>query len=223
MSIASATGLYPSYKSLDSFIDVDRLKGLDAYLTERIARRVQAERDLAFYTGPFLLNGDAPTLPGSRMIALSRSERAEAYYDLDRSELWRPTEEAAEFVELMAFIATLPFAATARMMNMYDPNGRAVSAHKDHDRADVCHEFIWFRTSLGKPFYMLDPTSGERLYVSSHSAWFDTVNQYHGADATGELSFSIRVDGIFTDEFRSRIPFPAGNRASAPSLWAAQP
>ena len=222
MSEGAGEGLYPSYKSFDAFIDVERLKGLDALLTERVARRIRAERDLAFYTGPFLLNGDAPTLPGSRMIALSRSERSEAYYDLDRCELWHPTEEAAEFAELMDFIATLPFAATARMMIMYDPDGRAVSAHKDHDRADLCHEFIWFRTSLAKPFYMLDPESGERLYVASHSAWFDTVNQYHGADATGELSFSIRVDGVFTDAFRSRIPWPAGNRASAPSLWAAQ-
>jgi hypothetical protein len=212
---------YPSYVDLDPFIDVDWLRDLDTYVRNAIERRL-AGRDTAFYTGPFLLDGAAPDRPGSRMIYLSRSEHADDYYDLDRTELWHPTPEAAELSELMAFIATLPFKATGRMLVIYDDSGRAVSAHRDHDSRDLCHEFIWFRTNLGKPFYMLDPDTGEKLYVASHAAWFDTVNQFHGADATGELSFSIRVDGVFTDEFRRGIPFPAENRASAPALWAMQ-
>jgi hypothetical protein len=69
---------------------------------------------------------------------------------------------------------------------------------------------------------MLNPVTGERCYVRSHSAWFDTVNQYHGADAASGLSFSIRVDGRFTEEFRRQIPVCAENPASAPALWAAR-
>jgi hypothetical protein len=84
----------------------------------------------------------------------------------------------------------------------------------------LCHEFIWFRTNLNKPFFMLDPRTGEKRTVRSHSAWFDTVNQYHGGEATGELAFSIRVDGVFSDDFRALIPFPATGRAAAPALWA---
>ena len=67
---------------------------------------------------------------------------------------------------------------------------------------------------------MLDPASGRRVYVKSHAAWFDTVNQYHGADATGELSVSIRVDGVFNDEFRRQIPFSKQGSSAAPALWA---
>jgi hypothetical protein len=212
--------LYPSYKDLDPFIDVQRLRALDLYLRERIERRLKKARDLAFYTGPFLLDGKAPHLPGSRLIYLSRSSREENYYDLDRTDIWNATEEAAEYSELMDFVATLPFKATGRMIIMYDDSGRAVPAHRDHDSADLCHEFVWFRTSLAKPFYMLNPDTGEKLYVRSHAAWFDTVNQYHGADPTGGLSFSIRVDGVFTDAFRAQIPFPPQNRASAASAWA---
>jgi hypothetical protein len=66
---------------------------------------------------------------------------------------------------------------------------------------------------------MLDPESGRQLYVRSHAAWFDTVNQYHGADATGELSISIRVDGVFNDEFRRQIP-ASKHASSAAALWA---
>ena len=214
-------GQYPSYKDLDPFIDLGWLKSLDLYVRKRIERRLAAAQDLAFYTGPFLLDDAAPCLPGSRLIYLATSAREENYYDLDRTDLWSPSEDADEFSELMDFIATLPFRQRGRIIIMYDSSGRAVTAHRDHDSAELCHEFIWFRTNFSKPFYMLNPDTGEKLYVSSHSAWFDTVNQYHGADASGGLSFSIRVDGVFTDEFRSRIPFPEHNRSAAPTLWAA--
>jgi hypothetical protein len=46
------------------------------------------------------------------------------------------------------------------------------------------------------------------------------VNQYHGADGTGGLSFSIRVDGRFNADFRRLVSFPEGNRAAAPAHWA---
>lgn len=217
---ASPRPLYPSYVDLDPYIDVPRLKSLDGYLRDRLEQRIERARDLQFYTGPFLLDGRAPDRPGPRMVYLSRSSREEDYYDLDRTELWRVSEEAAEFSELMDFIATLPFAATGRMLIIYDDGGRSVPAHRDHDSEDLCHEFVWMRTNFAKPFYMLDPATGERLYVASHSAWFDTVNQYHGADESGGLSFSIRVDGRFCDALRSRIPFPASGRSAAPALWA---
>jgi hypothetical protein len=215
-----ATARYPSYKNLDPFIDVEQLKALDEFITERLQQRLAEAQDRQFYTGPFLLDAEAPDRPGSRMVYLSRSREPENYYDLDRTSLWEPTPDAEEFAPLMDFIATLPFAATARMLIMYDGSGRAVSAHKDHDSPELCHEFIWFRTNRRKPFYMLDPETGEKLVVASHAAWFDTVNQFHGADASGGLSFSIRVDGVFSDALRAQIPFPIENRAAAPTLWA---
>jgi hypothetical protein len=211
---------YPSYKNLDAFIDVDRLKALDGFIAKRLLDRLTLARDRRFYTGPFLLDANTPDRPGSRMIELSRSREPEDYYDLDRTDVWELSPEAGAFAPLMDFIATLPFSATGRMLIMYDPHGRAVSAHKDHDSTELCHEFIWLRTNLSKPFYMLNPETGERAYVTGHAAWFDTVNQFHGADASGELSFSIRIDGVFNDAIRSRIPFSDENRAATPSIWA---
>jgi hypothetical protein len=211
---------YPSYVDLDPFIDTDRLSALDAHIRERLERRSQDAKDLAFYTGPFLLDARQPYLPGSRLVYLTQSQREQDYYDLDRTDLWRRTEDAELFPELMGFIDTLPFEATGRMIIMYDDSGRPVSAHRDHDSPDLCHEFIWFRTNLDKPFFMLNPGSGEKLYVRSHAAWFDTVNQYHGADATGGLSFSVRVDGRFNADFRRLISFPEDNRAAAAAYWS---
>lgn len=213
---------YPSYKSLDRFIDVERLKSLDDYITQRIKKHLEVHNDLAFYTGPYRLQEDAPDRPGSRMIYLAQSSEPDSYFDLDKSELWHATEATSEFSLLMDFIATLPFKSTGRMLIMYDNINRPVTAHRDHAEQDICHEFIWFRTNLKKPFYLLDPGTNERKYVESYSAWFDTVNQFHGSDAVEGLTFSIRVDGTFTDEFKSQIPVAnSGNVAATPSLWAA--
>jgi len=212
---------YPCYRPFDEFIDVERLKSLDGYVSERIERRLARQRDIPFYTGPYRLNESEPERPGIRMIYLAQSIRDDEYFDLDKIELWQRTEEALEFQQLIDFIETLPFKATGRMLIMYDDAGAAGPAHRDHVETALCHEFIWFRTNFRKPFYMLEPATGEKQYVESYSAWFDTVNQFHGTDAHQGLGFSIRVDGIFTDEFRRRIPWCASNRASTPALWAA--
>jgi hypothetical protein len=212
--------IYPSYKSFDEFIDTDRLRSLDGYLTQRIKRHIQTHEDLKFYTGPYCLEKGAPARPGSRMIYLSFSEKPDSYFDLDKTELWHPTVYTTEFALLMDFIGTLPFQATGRMLIMYDDAPRAIPAHRDHIETGVCHEFFWFRTNLKKRFYMLNHKTNERKYVEGYSAWFDSVNQYHGSDAAHGLTFSIRVDGKFTDEFRTKIPQPKINLASTPSYWA---
>jgi hypothetical protein len=214
---------YPCYKSFDEFIDVERLKSLDGYITERIKQHIQAQKDIPFYTGPYRLKDSSPDRPGSRMIYLAQSNQPDSYFDLDKTEIWHRTPDASEFHWLMEFIETLPFKATGRMLIMYDDVARPVTAHRDHTSTETCHEFIWFRTNMNKPFYMFNHKTREKKYVESYSAWFDTVNQFHGTDAGAELTFSIRVDGIFTDEFRKLIPTPAHNRASTPALWASLP
>lgn len=212
---------YPSYVSLDSLVDVQRLRSLDGYICQRVKRHIlENEDDKSFYTGPYRLHRTNIDRPGSRMIYLTRSREPDSYFDLDRPELWEITEAANEFSLLMDLIRTFPFKATGRMLVIYDDHRNDIPAHRDHVDADVLHEFIWFRTNLSKPLYMLCYQSGEKRYVDGYSAWFDTVNQFHGIDGVDGLSFSVRVDGIFTDEFRSTIPTPSCNPASTPSFWA---
>jgi hypothetical protein len=211
---------YPSYKSFDSLIDVSRLRALDGYIRQRIIRRLGEREDPKFYTGPYTLKEEIAGRPGSRMIYLAESELPDSYFDLDRADVWRRSEAAIEFALLMDFIDTLPFASTGRMLIMYDDRPREVPAHRDHTETEILHDFLWLRTSTEKPFYMLNPTTGEKKMVQGYSAWFDTVNQFHGSEAADRLTFSIRVDGIFTDELKALIPRPAFNAASTPSYWA---
>ena len=211
---------YPSFKSFDEFIDVERLRSLDGYIRQRIKRHIIEDNDLKFYTGPYTLNEDVAGRPGSRMIYLAQSDLPDSYFDLDRPDIWRPTEAATEFSLLMDFIATLPFKSTGRMLIMYDDVPREVPAHRDHTETEVLHDFIWFRTNRQKPFYVLNPETGEKKNIDGYSAWFDTVNQFHGSSASTSMAFSLRVDGVFTDEFKARIPTPPFNAASTPSYWA---
>src|SRR5688572_14200718 len=211
---------YPSYKSFDGLIDVQRLRSLDSYIRERIKRRITQGTDPKFYTGPYTLKEDIAGRPGSRMIYLSESELPDSYFDLDRTDVWHRSAAATEFALLMDFIATLPFKATGRMLIMYDDEPRAVPAHRDHTETEVLHDFLWFRTNFNKPFYMLNCHTGEKKNVEGHTAWFDSVNQFHGSDAAAGFAFSVRVDGVFTDEFAAAIPRPPYNAASTPSYWA---
>jgi hypothetical protein len=194
---------------------------LDDYLTGLIERHIKAEKD-DYFINQHRLDETMPYQPGVREIWLSRTKPGVPYnyQDLNRGDLWRLTEEAGEFALLMDFIETLPFQTKGRMLIIHDHAGKSVPAHRDHLETDVCHEFIWFRTNLRKPFYMLNHLTGEKQYVESYSAWFDSVNQFHGSDPYDGLSFSIRVDGKFTDEFRDSIPKPEFNLASTPSYWA---
>ncbi len=212
---------YPCYKSFDEFIDVGRLLSLNDYIIERINRHIKAEQD-DYFLNLHRLDEAMPYQPGVREIWLTRTKPGTAYdyVNLDKTGFWEPTEAAEEFADLMGFIATLPFKETGRVLIIYDDSGREVPPHRDHLETEVCNEFIWFRTNLTKPFYVLNHLNGEKKYVESYSAWFDAVNQFHGSETVEGLSFSIRVDGKFTDEFRAKIPQPEINSASTPALWA---
>jgi hypothetical protein len=215
--------LYPSYVDFDQFIDVEHLLSLDRLIADRIDAHIKGEQD-SFFLNQHRLDDSSPYEPGVREIWLSQTKpgRVYDYLDLDKPALWQATPATDEFGPLMDFVHTLPFAATGRILIIYDNGGNAVPAHRDHVDTDVCNEFIWMRTNLAKRFYVLNPDTGDRKYVDAYSAWFDSVNQYHGADAADGLTFSIRVDGIFSDQFRAQIPYSASHRAAAPAHWAAK-
>ena len=213
---------YPSFMPLDDFIDVERLRSLHDLLTERIKEHMVGA-SLDYFVNEHRLHPNEPYRPGTREIWLSRTLPGTPYnyLDLDRPDRWRTSADlVTKFGPLIEFIATLPFSATGRMLIIYDDSGAAVPAHRDHTDTSICNEFIWMRTNFDKPFYLLNAETTEKKYVDSYTAWFDSVNQFHGCDAADGLTFSIRVDGVFTDEFRKQISKPTANRASTPSLWA---
>ena len=54
------------------------------------------------------------------------------------------------------------------------------------------------------PWWVESRPTCNRRYIRSYSAFFDSLVP-HGADSAPFQTFSLRVDGHFTDEFRAEI------------------
>src|SRR5215210_8832403 len=65
---------YPCYQSLDAFIDLERLKSLDADLTEKLERAVK-RRSSDLFLNEHRLDATSPHQPGAREIWLTRTKR----------------------------------------------------------------------------------------------------------------------------------------------------
>lgn len=213
---------YPTYKSMDEYIDIEQLKLLDTVITQFINNyfnNTLKQKD-KFNIGPYPLKTWQARLTEASHIFLKEQALNEKYnyFDLNKTEKCEWTYYAEQLPEVVEFIKTLPFKSIGRIMLIFDKGEASITPHRDHVYSDQCHEFIWFNSNKKKKFYVYH--SGVKKYITSYSAWFDTVNQFHGADPAGELNYSIRVDGIFTDEFRKKIPTPDINPASTASLWA---
>lgn len=66
------------------------------------------------------------------------------------------------------------------------------------------HEFIHLRPSLDKPFYFWDPESDTKILMESRASFFNDQD-WHSGGKTNKQTYSIRIDGEFTDEFREQI------------------
>ena len=65
-------------------------------------------------------------------------------------------------------------------------------------------EFIWINFAPDrKKFYLVDPDTNIKIYAPGVCSWFNT-NNYHGSDPVEQACYSLRVDGLFSDEFKQR-------------------
>lgn len=66
------------------------------------------------------------------------------------------------------------------------------------------HEFIHLRPNADKPFYIYDPETDTRISVDCRAAFFNDLD-WHAGGRSDIQSYSIRIDGAFSDEFREKI------------------
>ena len=78
--------------------------------------------------------------------------------------------------------------------------------HSDEylETTDEQSEFIHIRSSLDRPWYIRDSETLEKTYIDTRASYFNDQN-WHGGDPVLTPTYSFRVDGIFTDEFRKKI------------------
>ena len=62
------------------------------------------------------------------------------------------------------------------------------------------NEFIWISLDGAKKFYVYDSETKQKHFFSSPIVYFDNAN-WHGSESSQFASFSIRVDGEFSNTF----------------------
>jgi hypothetical protein len=66
------------------------------------------------------------------------------------------------------------------------------------------NEFIHIRPNTKKAFYLWDPETKNKIYLNTRAAWWNDQD-WHGGERIIEQSYSLRIDGKFTTEFRQRL------------------
>ena len=65
-------------------------------------------------------------------------------------------------------------------------------------------EFIHVRPTVDRPFYVYDTEQKKKHYIESRVGWWNDKD-LHGGEVSPKPSYALRIDGIFTDEFRKKI------------------
>jgi hypothetical protein len=129
----------------------------------------------------------------------------ETYLDKNTSERCHDTTNVERFPSLMEFIRGLPFTEIGRVLIFLNDHDLVTPLHTDHNRSKFQHnEFLWFRPNLEKKFFLYDPETKVKHHVTSHAAFFNEQD-WHGTDPSTKMCFSIRVDGVFTEDFRKQL------------------
>lgn len=128
------------------------------------------------------------------------------YADKNKADRCVETKNAVLFPSLFDYVHTrLPFSEVGRIVIFLNDHDLVTPIHSD-DVPVKWHqnEFLWLRPNLAKKFFIYDRTSGAKHYVTSHSAFFNE-QCWHGTDPSPNMTFSIRIDGFFTQAFREQL------------------
>lgn len=77
--------------------------------------------------------------------------------------------------------------------------------HRDGiSQVDHKNEFLWLNPTEIKKFYVYDEVANVRHDVNSPAVFFNDLDM-HGGDSNECMTWSLRIDGVFSDEFRKRL------------------
>jgi hypothetical protein len=110
------------------------------------------------------------------------------------------------FPRTVAFVQGLPFQEIGRCNIMgLEPNDHG-TVHRDGDPAvktEVDH-FITFCPGGDKRLFLWCEEAREELPIDRRAYWFND-SDYHGVEAAPRFRYSVRVDGVFEEDFVEKI------------------
>lgn len=116
------------------------------------------------------------------------------------------TENKEIFSELIEWIYTqLPFTEVGRILFFIHEHHCEIPIHRDGTNYHPhTNEFLWINPRGTKKFFIYNEETGEKNYVTTPVAFFNDLD-LHGGDPINSMSWSLRVDGTFTDDFRKQL------------------
>lgn len=133
----------------------------------------------------------------------------------DRTAPRKLTEEAAYFPNVVRWVeSTITkgiFEHIGRVIFFHCEADGIPFEHRDLDAKNgidviVPHrnEFIHIRPNTKKAFYIWDPETKNKIYLNTRAAWWNDTD-WHGGERIMEQSYSLRIDGKFTEDFRKKL------------------
>lgn len=137
----------------------------------------------------------------------------------DRTAPRKLTEEAAHFPNVVNWVEQLI------TNGIFEHIGRVIFFHLEADGLAFEHrdlgeethgilesnqyvphrnEFIHIRPNTKKAFYIWDPDTKNKTYLNCRAAWWNDQD-WHGGEKILEQSYSLRIDGKFTEQFRQTL------------------
>jgi hypothetical protein len=132
----------------------------------------------------------------------------------DRTAPRKLTSEASYFPNVVKWVESL-------VGTIFEDIGRVIFFHCEADSIPFEHrdldakngmnktfphrnEFIHIRPNTKKAFYLWDPETKNKTYLNTRAAWWNDQD-WHGGERILEQSYSLRIDGKFTKQFRKQL------------------
>jgi hypothetical protein len=112
----------------------------------------------------------------------------------------------AFFPRTIAFVESLPFVHVGRANIMGLEGGDHGTVHRDGDPAAQAEpdHFITVCPMANKRLYLWDEAARQKTPVGGRAYWFND-HDHHGVDADPFFRYSLRVDGVFREDFLARL------------------
>ena len=110
------------------------------------------------------------------------------------------------FPKTIAFAESLPFREIGRcnIMGLAAHDHGTVHTDSAGEPQDEPDHFVTFCPRSGKRLFVWDEASGHAHFVDARAFWFND-HDFHGVAADPFFRYSVRVDGVFRDDFLERL------------------
>lgn len=144
-------------------------------------------------------------LKGLDILLTSAKTWHDAWYKLGYKEHWTPTANIQNFPLLQTWInESNIFKQVGRQIVFIQLQNSSTPRHVDQDLKHAPEEY----RNNSEFIWITSPSMGKKLFVNdvqtSYIAWFNSYKEHYTLSEPG-LRWSIRIDGLFTDDFKEKL------------------